>query len=226
MNPAQILESTRAGIKQCSGGDPDKWFYANRYVFARLQLDERKTKTGIKRQLIDSQHSCAYCGKPIDSKLGLHLHRIDESRGYSLENCALMHRDCHERHHAERGRRENMGAPEETTHTVSKSAVVKRSKRYEDGPFLYWWDISPTLGATLDRYDAVDFVQKDTGERCSLPPEALKGFLTADRQTSRANGPWGIKVLKDRPEELAFEPGRGGGDWLFLSVVWLTDEED
>ena len=27
-------------------GDPDKWWYANRFVFARLMLDERKTKSG------------------------------------------------------------------------------------------------------------------------------------------------------------------------------------
>ena len=75
--------------------------------------------------------------------------------------------------------------------------------------------------------EAVEFAQKDTRERCIVPVEALKGFLTPDRQTSRGEGNWGIKILKDRPDELAFEPGRAtGGKWLFLPVVWLEDTED
>ena len=43
--PRQILEDTRQRIREHAGKDPDKWWYANRFVFARLALDERKTKT-------------------------------------------------------------------------------------------------------------------------------------------------------------------------------------
>lgn len=46
-----------------------------------------------------------------------------------------------------------------------------------------------------------------------------------DRQTSRGEGNWGIKVLKDRPDEPAFEPA-GGGEWLFLPVVRINEESE
>jgi len=226
MKLEEILETTRTRISEYADGDRDKLFYANRYVFARLQLDERKVKTQIKKRLIDGGQPCSYCGRPFESKVGLHLHRVDGHRGYSLDNCVLMHRECHERYHAEYRGRDEVGEREETTVSVGKSTLVKYSKRYDEGPFLYWWDISPSLAGALDEYEAIEFAKKDTGERCGVPPEALKGFMTSDRQTSRGRGNWGIKVLKDSPEELAFEPAKPGDNWLFLSVVWLSDEED
>jgi len=39
MNPQGILGKTRKAISDYAGDDRDKWFYANRFVFARLQLD-------------------------------------------------------------------------------------------------------------------------------------------------------------------------------------------
>jgi hypothetical protein len=59
-----------------------------------------------------------------------------------------------------------------------------------------------------------------------VPTAALKGYLTKERQTSRGNGNWGIKVLKDRENELAFEPGNKNDKWLFLPVVWLNDTQE
>jgi hypothetical protein len=53
MTPKEILQQTRELIKNHAAGDPDRWWYANRFVFARLQLDERKNKTSIKRKLLD-----------------------------------------------------------------------------------------------------------------------------------------------------------------------------
>ena len=49
---------------------------------------------------------------------------------------------------------------------------------------------------------------------------ALKGYLTTERQTNRGNGNWGIKVLENRQDELAFEPGIADNRWLFLPVAW------
>lgn len=72
----------------------------------------------------------------------------------------------------------------------------------------------------------MEFVEKDTGEHCILSARELKPFLAAQRQTTRGAGNWGVKVLRERPDELAFEPGRGGGEWLFLPVVWLSEDED
>jgi len=226
MKPEEILETTRKAIRDCAGDDPDRWFYANRYVFARLQLDERKVKTGIKRRLLDSGGPCSYCGRPFESNVGLHLHRLDGTRGYRLVNCALMHGKCHQRHHAEHPHKAISGEPGENAGDAGSGVLVKHSRRYDKGRFLYWWDITPNLAALLDQYDAVEFVRKDTGEKCSVAPAMLRGFLTSDRQTSRGGGNWGIKVLADRPEELAFEPARRGGEWLFVPVVWLSDDED
>ena len=109
------------------------------------------------------------------------------------------------------------------TDNRGRKVKAKKSKRYHDRGFDYWWDISPELAQYLDQYHAVEFLKKDTGERCSMPPEAIRGFLTGDRITPR-DGNWTVKVLPGHPGELAFEPGPGGGDWLFLPVVWVEPD--
>jgi hypothetical protein len=96
--------------------------------------------------------------------------------------------------------------------------LKKQSKKYE--AFVYWWDIAPNQAKSLKDYDEVEFIKKDVNESCFVSPKTLLKFLTKDRQTSRSEGNWGIKVLVDRPNELAFEPGKGNDDWLFLPVVW------
>ena len=96
----EILKRTREMISEHAGGDADKWWYANRFVFARLQLDERKTKTSVKRKLLDASRPCHACGEPFESKRDIHLHRLDGSKAYSDANCVLMHAECHRRHHA------------------------------------------------------------------------------------------------------------------------------
>ncbi len=222
----EILRATREAIKDYAGDDADKWFYANRYVFARLQLDERKIKSRIKGELIETDAPCAYCQRRFESKTGIHLHRIDSKRGYSLENAVLMHAECHNRHHAESRNREFVTEPNETTSDQTQGTLTKYSKRYDNSAFLYWWDITPNLAANLTTYDFVQFVKKDVDEYCSVSPGVLTGFLVGDRQTSRGDGNWGIKVLKEHPNELAFEPPRRGEEWLFLPVMWLSDRED
>ena len=219
MTEREILERTRKMISECAGGDADRWWYANRFVFARLQLDERKTKTGVKQKLLDAGCPCHSCGKLFDSRRDVHLHRLDGSKAYSDANCVLMHAECHRHHHATQ--QEDTPAD-----VVREPTLTKWSKRYDDKLFLYWWDIAPPMASDLDTLDAVEFAKKDTGERCVVPVEALRGFLTPERQTTRGLGNWGIKVLKDRPEELAFEPGTGAGKWRFLPVVWLSEADD
>ncbi len=63
-------------------------------------------------------------------------------------------------------------------------------------------------------------------ERCCVPTVALKGDLTGERKTSRGQGNWRIKVLKDREGDLAFEPGTKNDKRLFLPVVWLNEDKD
>jgi len=225
MTPQEILEETRKAIAQSAGDDADRWFYVNRFVFARLQLDERKTKTDVKKALVDSGKPCYFCKKPFEGTVGIHLHRIDGAKGYSLENCALMHAACHRQYHAENPRGKRPGRPVQAKESKPALPVLeKSSKRYDKDSFLYWWDIAPGFVERIRDYEAIAFVKKDSQERCYVPIPALCGYLTEVRQTSRGQGNWGIRVLKDRENELAFEPGRSSDDWLFLPVVWMTED--
>ncbi|MCX5644662.1 MAG: hypothetical protein NTZ17_08240 [Phycisphaerae bacterium] len=231
MDAKEILAATRRAISECAGSDPDRLFYVNRFVFARLQVDERKTKTKIKKELLDADSpSCGYSGcthgGSIESRRGIHLHRRNTTRGYSRDNCVLMHADCHTKYHAE-----HPPVPRDETSDVDErdagSAILeKESKRYEGQRFLYWWDLSPGSLDRLDRYEAVEFLKKDTGERCHVPVPALKGYLTEERRTNRHGGNWGIKVLKEEEDQLAFEPGVKTDRWLYLPVVWFHEEQE
>ncbi len=226
MTPREILDHARSLISQHGEGDADKWWYANRFVFARLMLDERKTKTVIKKGLFEANVPCHYCHEPFESKKGVHLHRVDSDRGYIEGNCVLMHPQCHQDAHAEEVCKEaqldtQQAAPTDTT------VLIKKSKLYDDMPFTYWWDISPKLAERLDRYEVVEFACKDSGARCRVPVAELRQFLTRDRQSSRGEGNWGIKVMAEREDELAFEPGSGGdGQWLYLPVTWIDEDQD
>jgi protein-arginine kinase activator protein McsA len=91
MNPPKILDETRKAISNYAGEDSDKWFYANRFVFARLLLDERKTKTHIKKELLEASKACYYCNQSFENKVGVHLHRFDGERCYSI-NSKVKHR--------------------------------------------------------------------------------------------------------------------------------------
>jgi hypothetical protein len=206
-------------ISEHAAGDPDRWWYANRFVFARLMLDERKTKARIKQQLLDANRPCHLCDRPFDSRKNIHLHRLDGSKGYNDGNCVLMHGECHQRLHV------GHPAAEESARQWDP-VVTRRSKCYSDQTFLYWWDISPGLAASLEHLEAVEFVKADTGEYCSVPTSTLTKFMTPERQSKRGNGNWGVKVLSDHPDELALEPGTGGGEWAFLPVVWLSQEAE
>ncbi len=248
MKPEEILEHTRRLIAEHAGDDPDEWWYANRFVFARLNLDERKTKTEVKQRLFERKAPCHHCGKAFTTRKNVHLHRLDNLKGYRDDNCVLMHDNCHEKYHKlhppkarrRRGRgrtvRESTGAARSKPRGVSRgrkrefkgpaeSILVKRSSPYEKS-FHYWWDISPGLAEDLGEYDAVEFACKDSGASCTVPVPELKRFLTPDRRTSRGGGNWGIRVLKGREDELAFEPGRRGQRWRFLPVVWIDEREE
>lgn len=226
MTPKQILSHVRKLISEHGGGDPDRWRYANRFVFARLQLDEQKTKRVVRKHLVAGNPTCHRCGERFSTRKGIHVHRLDGDRGYSLENCVLMHAECHEKHHKElpeepgRSKRRRVQGSDD-----GRAVLVKRSKRYDGKPFIYWWDIAPNLAERLGQYTAVAFEAKDTGAYCSVAVHQLTRFLTEERQTSRGEGNWGIKVLEGRPSALAFEPGRRGDDWEFLRVVWLQTIE-
>ncbi len=99
----RILQNTRRSISKSAGTDPDRLFTINRYVFSRLQLDERKPHKKLKTALYKANNKCCGCGKRIKELKGVHIHRKDARKAYSLENCQLMHSKCHELHHKENG---------------------------------------------------------------------------------------------------------------------------
>ena len=99
----RILQNTRRSISNSAGTDPDRLFTINRYVFSRLQLDERKPHKKLKTALYKANNKCCDCGKKIKELKGVHIHRRDSRKAYSLENCQLMHPKCHQQHHKDNG---------------------------------------------------------------------------------------------------------------------------
>ena len=238
MEPEEILAQARKLVEEHAGGDVDRWWYANRFVFARMMLDERKTKTAIKQRLLAEAQPCQFCGKPFAEKKNIHLHRLDQDKGYSDGNCVLAHQECHQKEHRRSDKTARPGRPRKAApkdagaaktgrgrRRIRKDAggiLSKHSKRY-DGSFLYWWDVWPSLAEILDQYEAVEFVCDDTGASCLVPVPSLKPLLTPKRQTSRGQGNWGLKVRKGHEDEIGIEPGKGKRDWVYVPVVW-TDE--
>jgi hypothetical protein len=212
----ELLEETRERIRTLTNDDPDEWFYANRYVFSRLSLDERKTKTGIKKALAP----CDFCGKVFEIRKDIHIHRRDGERGYSSENCVLMHPECHQKHHKESPKEAWIKSDVTSDGIFSSKFRTKRSCYYSDRKFHYWWDISPNH---LDRYKnetGIRFLRDDSDVFTNIEFDILRPFLVDARKTSRGKGNWGVRVLNDRPDELAFEPPAGSKDWMYLPVKW------
>ena len=209
MTPAQILKKTRQLIAQHAGSDRAKWLATNRFIFAQLQLGQRKTRVDIKRQLLDAGTPCHVCGKPFQTRTDVRLYQLN----------LLMHAECHRKY---RAKLKSEGIEE----AKAIGILTRESKAYAGKAFLYWWDIAPNVGDVLDMCASVEFVMKDTGLRCLIPPKELKKYLTPERQTNRGDGNWGIRVRKGHEDELAFEPGKGGGKWLFLPVTWLGPEDE
>lgn len=93
----QILNHVRFIIETAAGTDPDLKFKLNRWVFARLLQDENRIKRPIKQALWDSgMRTCQACGARFESLKNVELHRKIQDRGYSIENCELLCRECHQ----------------------------------------------------------------------------------------------------------------------------------
>lgn len=92
----QVLKQAREAINFASGGDMTLKFKLNRWVYARLQLDERKIKENIKDLLWTvGDKKCGKCGKEFETVKGVELHRVNGSQVYSVDNCQLLCKPCH-----------------------------------------------------------------------------------------------------------------------------------
>lgn len=92
-----ILNRVRLAVSSAAGQDADLKFRLNRWVFSRLQQDEIRAKRPIKRELWDrGVRACQACNQPFHSLKGVELHRKNEMLGYSVDNCELLCRECHQ----------------------------------------------------------------------------------------------------------------------------------
>ena len=55
------LDRIRAFLTEYARGDEDRYFYANRFIFARLQLDARKPHKRIRAALLKANNRCRVC---------------------------------------------------------------------------------------------------------------------------------------------------------------------
>jgi len=92
-----LLNHVRFIIKETAKDDADLRFKLNRWVYARLMQGEIREKRPIKQKLWDTgMKSCQSCGRKFKTLKGVEIHRIDSKIGYSVENCDLLCRPCHQ----------------------------------------------------------------------------------------------------------------------------------
>jgi len=93
----EILDHVRFVLKVACGDDADLRFKLNRWVFSRLMQEEIRLKRPIKKALWESGMKCCQeCGQSFSSLKGVQIHRKDSLSGYSVENCELLCRECHQ----------------------------------------------------------------------------------------------------------------------------------
>jgi len=93
-----ILNHVRMMIREITKDDKDFEFKLNRWVYSRLQQDEIAKKRPIKQELWDlGMRSCQGCDKEFQTLKGVEIHRKDSSKAYSINNCELLCRPCHQK---------------------------------------------------------------------------------------------------------------------------------
>jgi len=93
----QVLDQVRFVLTLAAKEDLDLRFRLNRWVFSRLMHDEIRIKRPIKKTLWDSgMRKCQACGETFESLKGVEIHRKAATSTYSVQNCELLCRECHE----------------------------------------------------------------------------------------------------------------------------------
>ncbi len=94
----EILGHARFVIGVAAGNDAQMRFKLNRWVYARLMQDEIREKRPVKQALWGSGiKECQRCGQKFKSIKGVEIHRKDSNKTYSVENCQLLCRECHQK---------------------------------------------------------------------------------------------------------------------------------
>jgi len=94
----QIVEELRARLSQAAAGDEHLLFALRRYVWKRLEFDERGRPADRKKikfaKIIEQKGACAICGEDLP-KRGAELDRFHSEKGYTEENTRLVCHNCH-----------------------------------------------------------------------------------------------------------------------------------
>lgn len=93
----QILAEVRERIKERANKDTNLEWALRRYVYIRLQHDERGTpmeRRTLKAKLMAKQHAlCNICGRQLPEK-GAVLDRLEAMKGYTEDNTRLLCPSC------------------------------------------------------------------------------------------------------------------------------------
>ena len=96
----EILNHINFVMDISSGDDANLRFKLNRWVYSRLLQSEIKAKRPIKKKLWESgMNTCQApkCNKIFKSLKNVEIHRKNQQKIYSIENCILVCRECHEK---------------------------------------------------------------------------------------------------------------------------------
>lgn len=91
----EILNHVRVCLDRECKDDSDFRFLVNRWVHARLQQDYRKGSKRVKKALLENGMAVCQGRGPHNDNKPLEIHRLDESMGYSEENCIILCNACH-----------------------------------------------------------------------------------------------------------------------------------
>ncbi|NLZ05896.1 MAG: HNH endonuclease [Phycisphaerae bacterium] len=92
-----ILANARLVIELAAKEDMRTRFKLRRWVYSRLMQEEIREKRPIKKALWDSGiQACQRCGEESHTIKGVEIHRKDAAEPYSVENCQLLCRKCHQ----------------------------------------------------------------------------------------------------------------------------------
>jgi len=101
-----ILDLVRKKIEESAEGNRELLFRLRRYIYIRLQYDERGTPMHRKilklKKLATQGGKCSLCQEKLPER-GSELDRIDQLAGYTAENTRLLCHACHRRTQEEKG---------------------------------------------------------------------------------------------------------------------------
>jgi hypothetical protein len=94
----KILENTRRRMATMADGDTNLLWAVRRYIYIRLQHDERGSPMQRKilklKKWVAQKGKCAMCGKKLPEK-GAELDRRYPMNGYTPANTRLVCQKCH-----------------------------------------------------------------------------------------------------------------------------------